>query len=133
MTNRIIKIMLFIMRHYRPLFLYLRLFDTVNRKQHNFNIKVCRWLDSNLCCWKKPLSQLSHNHSPKNLANLKINVLTKQEVLIVKMEKLFVGKVARDIFLKNSEFLKIPPSSSRRIMVARNSKSGVCRSNRMRN
>ena len=32
--------------HSRPLFLYFRLFNTVDSKQM-FNIKVCRWLDSN--------------------------------------------------------------------------------------
>ena len=51
------------MGHYRPLFLYFRLLNTVDRKQM-FNIKFCLWLDLNRgpLCRKRPLFQLSHNH-----------------------------------------------------------------------
>ena len=50
------------MGHSRPLFLYSRLLNTVDSKQHS--IKLCdvgiRTVD--LWCWRRPLYQLSHHH-----------------------------------------------------------------------
>ena len=37
----------YIMNHSRPLFLYFRLLNTVDRKKLSIYLQVCRWLDSN--------------------------------------------------------------------------------------
>ena len=52
------------MGHYLPLFLYFRLFKTVDSKQ-KFTIDWIRTV--NLWCRKRPLYQLSHNHCPSIL------------------------------------------------------------------
>ena len=59
------------MGHFRPLFLYFRLFSTVERLK-NVQNKFCQWLDSNSgpLDWKQLLYQLSHNQCPAWLKRL---------------------------------------------------------------
>ena len=76
------------MGHYRPLFLYFRLFNTVDSRQM-FHIKVCRWLDLNcgppvseataLPTEPQPLSYITITEVSKNiywLRNIKRNQWT---------------------------------------------------------
>ena len=67
----------FLKGYSRTLFLYFRLFNTVESKM--FYINFCRWRDSNHgpLVWKRPLYQLSHNQSPLILSLLLSYNITK--------------------------------------------------------
>ena len=56
------------MGNYRTLFLYFRLFNTVDSKQYSIkNFASDGIRTSDLWCWKRPLCQLSHHHCPSDL------------------------------------------------------------------
>ena len=52
--------------HSRPLFIYFRLFSTVNKQMFNINFANDWSRTIDLWYWKWPLYQLSHNHFPSS-------------------------------------------------------------------
>ena len=61
------------MDHFRPLYLYLRIFKITNRTNSMLSYFTDGIWTTNLCCWKELLNQLIHHHGHCPTTSLTIN------------------------------------------------------------